>query len=275
MTDLANKNVLITGAAMGIGKLMAGLCAEQGAKLILWDINEEALNKTAEEFRALGTTVYTGTVNVTDRPAIEAAAQNIAAEAGPVDVLINNAGIVTGKSLLEASPAEIQRTFDINTLALFWMTRAFLPSMIERDSGHIVTIASAAGLVGTSKLVDYCSSKFAAVGFDEALRLEMKSKGYKIQTTVVCPYYIDTGMFEGVKTRFSWLLPILKPEYAAKRIVTGIRRNHRRVVMPRFVFLVSPIRVFPVWFFDALMAFFGVSKSMDEFKGHRESGRWR
>jgi len=80
--------------------------------------------------------------------------------------------------------------------------KSFLPAMLQRNSGHIVTIASAAGFVGTNGLVDYCASKFAAVGFDESLRMELAALGKTgVHTTVVCPYYINTGMFEGIKTR--------------------------------------------------------------------------
>lgn len=188
------------------------------------------------------------------------------AESGAIDILINNAGIVSGKNLLDISDGEIERTFQVNTLALFWTVRAFLPSMLERDSGNIVTMASAAGLAGTAKLTDYCSSKFAAVGFDESLRLELKQQNSKVITTVVCPFYTDTGMFDGVKTRFSWLLPILKPEAVARRIVYAIQRDRRRVVMPWFVYTSWPSRLLPVDWFDALMSFFGVSRSMDEFR---------
>jgi len=84
------------------------------------------------------------------------------------------------------------------------MTKAFLPDMMESSRGHIVTVASMAGLVGMTKLVDYCASKYAAVGFDESLRLELESTGQKgVHLTSVCPYFIrSTGMFDGVQTRW-------------------------------------------------------------------------
>ena len=85
---------------------------------------------------------------------------------GLVDILINNAGIVSGQSLLEIEDEKIEATFGVNTLSLFWTAKAFLPAMVERNHGHIVTIASSAGLVGVSKLTDYCASKWAAVGFE-------------------------------------------------------------------------------------------------------------
>lgn len=97
----------------------------------------------------------------------------------------------------------IERSFNVNVVAHFWTVKAFLPTMIEKDHGHIVTIASMAGYVGIAKLIDYCSSKFAAVGFDEALRLELEMMGVEnVQTTVICPYFIQaTGMFDDVNSR--------------------------------------------------------------------------
>ena len=98
---------------------------------------------------------------------------------------------------------KIERTFNVNVLAHFWTIKSFLPEMINNKKGHIVTVASLAGHSGTNKLVDYCSSKFANVGMDEALKAELFVQGYSsfIKTTVVCPYYISTGMFEGVASK--------------------------------------------------------------------------
>jgi all-trans-retinol dehydrogenase (NAD+) len=267
MSDFRERNVLITGAASGLGLLMAKRIAADGGHLILWDVNEAALAAAARELQDRGCTVATYVCNLADRDAIRATADALLARHGHVDILINNAGIVSGKPLLEISDDEIQRTFDVNTLALFWTTRAFLPKMKERNRGHIVTIASAAGIVGTARLTDYCSSKFAAVGFDDSLRLELDRLGLRIRTTVVCPFYISTGMFAGVKTRFPLLLPILDPDYAVGRIILAIRNDKRRLIMPSFVYAVYATRLLPVALFDALMRFFGVSKSMDQFTG--------
>ena len=178
--------------------------------------------------------------------------------------------VVSGKPLLEIPDAHIERTFSINTLALFWTTRAFMPAMLEQGHGHVVTIASAGGIVGTARMTDYCSSKFAAIGFDDSLRMECKRLGLPIHTTVVCPFYISTGMFEGVKTRFSWLLPIHTPAYAVRRIMEAIRKKKRRLIMPRFIYVAFPSRLLPVGAFDALLDFFGINKSMDDFVGRPE-----
>ena len=100
-------------------------------------------------------------------------------------------------------PDKIELTFKVNTLAHFWTIKSFLPGMIEQKKGHIVNVASLAGFSGSPKLVDYCSSKFAAVGLDEALRLEVKHQNLDqyIKTTVICPFYISTGMFAGVDSK--------------------------------------------------------------------------
>lgn len=267
MTDINGKRALITGAASGIGKLLAMQLAHEGAKLVLWDIDSAGLSLAQTELTGAGYEVDIYVCDLTSREEIAAVAAQTLAESGPVDILVNNAGIVSGKNLLDISDQEIVRTFDVNTLALFWTVRAFLPSMLERNSGHVVTVASAAGLAGTAKLTDYCSSKFAAVGFDESLRLELKQQGSSVVTMLVCPFYIDTGMFDGVKTRFSWLLPILRPDDVVRRMVNAIRKDRRRLIMPWFVYTSWPSRLLPVAWFDALMAFLGISHSMDEFRG--------
>jgi all-trans-retinol dehydrogenase (NAD+) len=272
MTNLAGKRVLITGSASGIGRLMALKIAARGANLVLWDINLPALEELGDQLERWG---YRGTTylqcDLGDRDEIAYTAGRVLAEHGGVDVLINNAGIVSGKPLLELTDEAIERTFRVNTLALFWTTRAFLPGMIDKGEGHIVTIASAAGLVAAPKMTDYSSSKHAAVGFDDALRVELKRFGYRnIRTTVVCPFYIDTGMFKGVETRFRWLLPILGPDSATDKIVAAIEQNRQRLIMPPFVMVNYPGRLLPLPIFDRIAEIVGISKSMDDFTGRGE-----
>ena len=269
MTDFRNRKVLITGAASGIGRLMALKIAGKGGRLILWDVDAAHLDAVAAEIAAAGGQASVVACNLVERESIEAAAARTLAEHGAVDVLINNAGIVDGKPLLQASDEEIARTFAVNTLAPFRTVRAFLPGMLAQGAGHIVTIASAAGIAAVPRLADYSASKAAAIAFDESLRLEFAHDGVPVKTTVVCPFYVATGMFEGVRTRFPLLLPILRPEAVADRIVRAIERNEARLILPWFVRNVFPLRLLPVAWFDALMSFFGVTKSMDEFTGRK------
>ncbi len=206
-------------------------------------------------------------VDVSDRAGVYAAAAKVKADLGAVDILVNNAGVVSGKRFLDLTDEKIEKTLQVNTLALFWTAKAFLPGMIAANRGHLVTVASAAGTVGVSGLADYCASKFGAVGFDEAVRMELKRIAPGVKTTVVCPYFIDTGMFDGVRTRFPFLLPILKADRVTRRIVRAIERDRPRVLMPFLVYLVPLLRVLPVGAFDAIAGLLGINASMDHFTG--------
>ena len=265
-----NQVVLITGGASGIGRRMALEFAQQGAKLVLWDIHQGRLDETVAEISGVSSHQAYGFVcDISNRQAVYETAKQVEEAVGPVDILVNNAGIVSGKSILEIEDEKIEATFGVNTLALFWTAKAFLPAMIERNSGHIVTIASSAGLVGVSKLTDYCASKWAAVGFDESLRMELRSTSPGVKTTVVCPFFIDTGMFDGVKSRFERLLPILTEEEATNRIIEAVAAERPRLVMPKLVGIVPVFRALPVWFFDKTADILGINVSMNEFHGRQ------
>ena len=269
MTALADRVVLITGAASGIGRLLALGAAARGARTVLWDRDQTGLEKVRAELADRGAVALCHTVDLSDRTAIQAAARHVLEVHGGVDVLVNNAGVVTGKGLVASSDEDILRTFAVNALAPIWTTRALLPRMLEAGRGHIVTVASLAGFVGTAKLVDYCASKHAAVGFDEALRIELRRQGSPVRTTVVGTYYVDTGMFSGVKTRVGWLLPILDPQRVADRILRAIEHDEQRLIMPWFAYALFPVKLLPIPLVDWLLDLFGISRNMDEFTGRR------
>lgn len=267
MTALAGNHTLITGAASGIGRRMALGVARRGGVLTLWDLNHTGVESVAEEVASLGSRAATAVVDVSDRKAVYEAAGRVGT---PVDVLINNAGVVSGKNLLEIPDETIERSFAVNALSLFWTTRAFLPGMIERRRGHVVTISSAGGLIGVPRLSDYCATKWAAVGFDESLRMELRKLAPGVRTTLVCPFYIATGMFEGVKSRFPLLLPILEETTAAERILRAVESDKKRLLMPAMVRTIAWIRLLPVSWFDAVAELMGINASMDDFVGRRE-----
>jgi all-trans-retinol dehydrogenase (NAD+) len=264
-----DQKILITGASSGIGKLMAETFAAEGARVILWDCNRAALEAVDKELNERGLCCAAYLCDVSRRDLVYDTAERVIREHGPIDILINNAGVVSARPLLEISDAEIEQTFGVNALAPIWTTRAFLPAMIERGRGHIVTIASAAGLIGAPGMTDYAASKHAAVGFDDALRSELRHLGHpEIRTTVVCAYFIATGMFAGASAATP-LLPILTPEYATRQIVRAIRRGRRRLLLPRAIALVYLGRLLPVPIFDWIVRAIGVARSMDGFKGRR------
>ena len=265
MTTISGSRILITGAASGFGRLMALMMAQKGGKLVLWDIDEKGLDSVKKEIGSEEHDVTTMICNLRNREEINLCALKTL-ENGPIDILINNAGIVSGGPFLDLSPEQIKATFEVNTLAHFWTVQAFLPEMLKQNKGHIVTIASSAGLVGTSKLVDYCSSKFAAVGFDEALRAELRGMKSKVRTSEICPFVASTGMFEGVKRRF-FLLPVLKPEKVVRKTIKVIEKNRRRLLIPKFVYTSYICRLFPVWLNDWIGDTLGVNKTMEGFVG--------
>ena len=270
MTKFKHKNILITGGASGIGRLMGLEMAKKGGTIVLWDINENLLNQTAEEIRLMGAKVLAHVCDITDKDMVYETADKIKMEIGSIDIVINNAGVVTGKPFWECSDSEIKNTMEVNAMSLFWTAKAFLPDMIKSNNGHIVTISSAAGIVGASMLTDYNASKFAAFGFDESLRMEFRKRKMNIRTTVVCPFFINTGMFEGAKTRFPWLLPILDEKTVSKKIVKAIEQNKARLLMPGLVYTSWFLRYLPVSVFDWVADTLGVSSAMDEFKGRKK-----
>ncbi len=269
MNNIHGQVALVTGGASGIGRLVALLLAARGARVIIWDLNPEGLKAIEDEGRKLGYSITGMVCDVSDRAAVYRQAAAAAAAVGPVDILVNNAGIVSGGPFLATSDERILKTMEVNVHSSFWTVKAFLPGMIERGRGHLVTISSAAGIVGVTGLADYSAAKFAVFGFHEAIRMELRRVKSRVRTTVVCPFFIDTGMFDGVKTRFPLLLPIMKSDYAAKRIVGAILAGKKRLIMPRFVYSVYLLRLLPVALFDPLADFFGVNSAMDKFRGRK------
>lgn len=269
MTDVRGRIALVTGGAAGIGRLVAIELARRGAVPVVWDVDGDRLEGVIEELaRMTGGRARGYRCDVRDPSVVHRVAEAVRAEVGDPFIVVNNAGVVSGSRLLDLSEDAIRRTFDVNVLSLFWVTREFLPAMISSDRGHLVTVASAAGLVGVARQTDYSASKHAAVGFDESLRVELHRIAPRVRTTVVCPYYIDTGMFEGVRTRVPALLPILRPDDVARRIVDAVEHDRALLVLPPTVRLLPVLRVLPPRFFDRLMDLFGVNVSMDHFVGH-------
>ena len=263
---IKNANVLITGGASGIGKIMGRLVLERGAKsLIIWDINEQALIKTKSEFASLGK-VYTYRVNIADSNAVQSKYQEVQDECGVVDILINCAGIVMGNNTFDHQTIEdIRLTMDVNTVAPMVLTLQVLPDMLRRNRGHICNIASAGGMLGNPKMSVYGASKWAVIGWSESMRIELQQKQSNVKVTTVAPYFISTGMFKGVRSIF----PILKPEPTAKKIIRA--KEHDRIfrVIPfgyhfiRFWQAILPLRVFDFVFGTV----FGIYRTMDHFTG--------
>ena len=269
--NFKNANVLITGGASGIGRIMGRMALEKGAAcLVIWDINPVNLESARSELSKVGK-VHGYIVDVSDYAKVREAYCTAVNEYGDIDKLINSAGIVTSnKTFDQQTYDEMTRTMNINTLAPMFVTRAMLPDMLERNSGHVCTIASAGGMLSNPKMSVYAASKWGAIGWSDSVRIELQDMKSNVHVTTVAPYYINTGMFDGVK---SPIIPILKPEYVAKRVIRAIERNKSFKGIPfgfhfiRFWQFLLPTRVFD-WLFGEVM---GIYHTMDAFTGRKRS----
>ena len=275
MSEIRGTNVLVTGGANGIGKLMALKCLQEGAaNLVIWDINEENLRKTQKEFSSKGykniTTFVVDVANVDD---IERAATEVLLEIGNIDILFNNAGIVAGKQTFwEYSARDIEKTIAVNVNGVMHVTRVFLKDMINQRRGHIVNIASASSYIPLPHGSVYASSKWAVLGWSESLRLELEEEGGDLHVTTVCPSYIDTGMFKGVKAPL--FFPLLEPEETANRVIQSLKKNEIILILPDTLNLLPSLKgVFPTGIFNKVASFLGVYTSMNSFEGRPKDER--
>ena len=269
MSEFKNKNVLITGGASGIGKIMGRIALEKGAaNLIIWDMNQKGLEESKAELSLLGK-VHTYKVNVSDADEIASAYEKVKEEVGYVDILVNNAGVVRGNSNFDMQKvSDVRLTMDVNATAPMLVALAMLPDMLQRNSGHICNIASAAGMLGVPKLSVYCASKWAVVGWTESLRIELKQKRSNVKVTCIAPYFINTGMFDGVDSK---VFNILEPEATAKKIIAAIRHDKDFKGIPfAYHFIRFWQGVLPNALFDFIFGrIFGVYSVMDHFTGRK------
>lgn len=272
-------NVLITGGASGIGRIMGRICLEKGASnLIVWDINQANIDKTEAELSDVKPAeagvskgqIHSYIVNVSDPQAIKSAYEKVKSEVGEVDILVNCAGIVRGNNTFDKQTVQdIDLTMDINANAPMYVALAVLPDMLRRDRGHICNIASAAGMLGVPKLSVYCASKWAVIGWTESMRVELKQARSHVRVTSVAPYFINTGMFDGVNSK---VFPILDPENTAAKIIRAVEVGKSFRGIP---FAYHFIRIWqgllPNFLFDFIFGkVFGVYSVMDHFTGRRK-----
>lgn len=249
--SVAGEIVLITGAGHGIGRLTAYEFAKLNTKLVLWDINKNGIEETAAKCRKLGAQVHPFVVDCSQREEIYSAARKVKEEVGDVSILVNNAGVVYTADLFATQDPQIEKTFEVNVLAHFWTTKAFLPAMMKNNHGHVVTVASAAGHTVVPFLLAYCSSKFAAVGFHRALTDELAALGRTgVRTSCLCPNFINTGFIKNPSTNLG---PTLEPEEVVEHLMHGILTNQKMIFVPSSIAVLTVLeRMFPERFLDIL-----------------------
>ncbi|MFW9785601.1 MAG: SDR family NAD(P)-dependent oxidoreductase [Candidatus Heimdallarchaeota archaeon] len=245
MKDLNNRNCLITGAANGIGKSFALALAREGMNLFITDIDIEKLEKVKNDIKNIGAQVYSAKCDVTKIKDFQDTAKQFNSKLGELDLLINNAGIVIGGNIFEITLDDWKDLLDVNLWSIIHSLKVFLPKMVSQSHGHIVNVASAAGVIGATEPLPYIASKFAVVGLSEALFGQLSS--YGINVSVVLPLYVRTNIFESCKIKHSQELiddvgeeklreiskSLLKdmqsksilPDRAVKKYIQGIKNN--------------------------------------------------
>jgi len=254
--DWGEQIVLITGGASGVGELLANTLAVRNVTVVVLDVEPIVTeNYNINYYKC----------DVTKLEEIEAVAKKVIEEVGHPTVLVNNAGVVQGKLILDLSPEDIKQTFAVNTLAHFWTLKVFLPEMIKQKSGHVVTVASIAGLVGMAQLTDYNASKAAVISLHESLRYELDKRYHvpQIRTSLVVPGHILTPLFSTIRLPNTWLFrfcfPSLEPIAVVKAIIAVLDEQHSQTLYlpffanftPLLCLLPSFLRDFAQWFSDA------------------------
>lgn len=232
-TDQKPKTIVITGAARGLGLATARQLAARGHRLAISDLDGEL---AAQEAEKLGGSAHGHALDVTDRDAFRAYLELIETEMGPVDVLINNAGIASASNnILDQDPRITDLTIDVNLRGVMNGTIEAIRLMEPRRRGHVVNISSLAGVMGVPGLAAYAASKFGVLGFTESVRMEFDQVG--IDFTCVMPGPVATGMMDG--TSSSPLVTMLSPDEMAAGIVSAVEGRKPRVSLPRSSYLLA------------------------------------
>ena len=270
---IQDKIVLITGGASGIGRIMGEMALKKGAKaLVIWDINQANIDATIGELKAFSKVVGYR-VDVSNYEVVAKSYQQVKNEVGDVDILINCAGIITSNKTFDlCSPEEMDRTIQVNTLAPMYVARQVLPDMIARNSGHICNIASAGGMLANPKMSVYAASKWAAIGWSDSVRIELQDRKSQVRVTTIAPYYITTGMFDGVQSK---VFPLLNPEKVSERIIGAIEDNKKMLMLMKWIpqphHLIRLLQgLLPMRVFDWLLGeVLGIYHTMDNFTGRK------
>jgi 3-oxoacyl-[acyl-carrier protein] reductase len=238
MNDLKNKNALITGAGKGIGKAVAIALAKEGVNVILIARTQEEIDSVAAKARSLRVKALAITADVADINSVNAAVEKALAEFKTIDILINNAGIAAFGKFLELEPTDWERIIQVNLMGVYYVTRAVIPNMIERQTGDIINISSTAGLSGNALTSAYSASKFALLGLTESLMQEMRK--HNIRVTALTPSTVATDMAKELKLTDGNPEKVMQSEDIAELIIAQLKLNRRVFIKSSSIWSTNP-----------------------------------
>ena len=276
--NLKNKLVLITGGAKGIGLATAQRILNEGGKVILWDFKEDDLNKTVNNFKEQGFDVFSQICDVTNKEQVYSNANIIKEKFGSLDILINNAGTVYTGYMLDRSDEELENLINVNFTSMIYTIRAFMPAMLEKNSGHIINISSASSMTGAPKLAVYAATKWAVAGLTESLRLEVQKMGKSgVRFSSIHPNFLKKGLFEGTKLNFlgQLLAPGVKSHDAVAKVIVNraIKLGFHSPKVPWIMNQIVLLRaLLPSSLLIKFSSLYGLYDMMDDYKGY-EDGR--
>ena len=274
--NLKNKLVLITGGAKGIGLATAQRILNEGGKVILWDFKEDDLNKAVNNLKEQGFDVFSQICDVTNKEQVYSNANIIKEKFGSLDILINNAGTVYTGYMLDRSDEELENLINVNFTSMIYTIRAFMPAMLEKNSGHIINISSASSMTGAPKLAVYAATKWAVAGLTESLRLEVQKMGKSgVKFSSIHPNFLKKGLFEGTKLNFlgQLLAPGVKSHDAVAKVIVNraIKLGFHSPKVPWIMNQVVLLRaLLPSSLLIKFSSLYGLYDMMDDYKGYND-----
>lgn len=238
MINLKNKNALITGAGKGIGKAVAIALAKEGVNIVLIARTQADIDEVAQEINTYGVKTLALTADVADINSVNLAIEKAIASFQTIDILINNAGIATFGKFLELEPSEWERIIQVNLMGVYYVTRAILPNMIERQTGDIINISSTAGLNGNALTSAYSASKFALLGLTDSLMQEMRK--HNIRVTALTPSTVATDMAKELNLTDGNPEKVMQAEDIAELLIAQLKLNRRVFIKNSSIWSTNP-----------------------------------
>jgi 3-oxoacyl-[acyl-carrier protein] reductase len=238
MELLKGKNAIITGAGKGIGKAIAIALAQEGVNVGLLARTTADLESLALELSALGVQTAVAAVDVSDRNAVNDAVSLVKATLGPIDILINNAGIASFGSFMELDPERWEQIVKVNLFGPYYVTRAVLPEMIERKSGEVINVSSTAGKNGSAAASAYSASKFGLIGLSESLMQEVRK--HNIRVTTLLPSTVASDLAYDLKLTDGNPEKVMQPEDVAELVIAQLKLNKRVFIKESAIWSTNP-----------------------------------